>query len=65
MRSMREMVLAGIVLGLASSLVGCGESVKEGTLVERTPEQVNREQASMKGMMDAMKAKAPAERSNP
>ncbi|MFO0891800.1 MAG: hypothetical protein U0790_22010 [Isosphaeraceae bacterium] len=59
MRFVRYLACAGFAaacLGFPMLLSGCGSSVQEGTMVERTPEQIAGEQASMKGMMEAMKA---------
>ncbi len=50
--------LAGLFVGAPLALSGCDGGTKEGTMVEKTPAQVAGEQASMKGMMEAMKTKA-------
>jgi hypothetical protein len=50
--------LSGLVLAGPTLLCGCGSSYKEGTMVERTPEQQAGEKASIKGMMEVMKGKA-------
>ena len=62
MRIARYFALSGFLFGWLVSapliLTGCSGGSGEGTLVERTPEQVAGEKASMKGMMEAMKSKA-------
>jgi hypothetical protein len=49
------LVLAGALVVGSLVIPGCsGEQRKTGTLVERTPEQIAAEKASMEGMKKAM-----------
>jgi len=48
-------MIARVFIVAPLALCGCDGGAKEGTLVERTPEQIAGEKASMKGMMEAMK----------